>query len=106
MNQYRSRDINFIVESERSEEFGRTNFNVHEVMGELRARFDLDVGSELLQDIVEQCNLLVRIAARSGGKKVGNPLENSQALLTGAGSDRIDQFIGQRAAFRACRRLK
>ena len=77
VNKYRPRNLDFIVESERANKFWRSNFNVRQLMRELRARFHLDVGRRSAQDVIEQCNLLVRIAAGSGGKRSGYLLENS-----------------------------
>ena len=68
MNQHRLRNFDRIVESERTNKLGRSDFHAHEVMGEFCARFDFDIGGKLLKHVIEQCDLLVRIAARSGGK--------------------------------------
>ncbi len=102
MDQHRLGNFDRIVESKRSNELGRGAFHAHEVMGEFGARLDFDVGGKLLEHVIEQCDLLVRIAARSGREEVCNPLKNSQALFGAAGGCRADHLIEQRATF--CKR--
>ena len=51
----------------------------------LCARLDLDVGGELLEHVIEQRNLVVRIAARARRKQIGDTLKDPQALVGAAG---------------------
>ena len=55
-----------------------------QMLGKLCARLDLDVGGELLEHVVEQRDLFVRIAARARRKQIGDALKDPQALVDAA----------------------
>jgi hypothetical protein len=59
-----------------------------EAPSQSRPRFDFDVGAEFPQHIVEHVDLLAGIAARAGGKQIGDALENAAALAVAAGGER------------------
>ena len=68
-------------------------------MRELGARLDLDVDRQAAQHVIEQRNLLVGIAARAGGKQVGDPVDDLDPVLGGRAGDRADQVVEKRTAF-------
>jgi hypothetical protein len=63
---------------------------------EFCAHLNLDISRELLQHVIEQRNLLARIAARTRHEQVGDALKYPQALFHTAGGNRADQFVDQR----------
>ena len=67
---------------------------------EFRACLDLDIGGELLQHVIEQGDLVVRIAARACREQIGDPLNDPQALVDAADRSGRDQFIEHRTALR------
>ena len=84
MNQHRSRDLDGIVECQRTNHLRRSAFHICEMLGKLCARLDLDVGGELLEHVIEQRDLVVRIAARTRRKQIGDALKDPQALVDAA----------------------
>lgn len=61
-------------------------------------RLNFDIGGKLAEHVVEQRNLVAGIAARAGGKKIGDAFKNAQTLCSAAGRDRFIEFVDQRFA--------
>ena len=61
-------------------------------------RLHFDIGGKLAEHVVEQRDLVAGIAARAGGKEIGDAFKNAQALCVAAGRDRFVEFVDQRFA--------
>jgi hypothetical protein len=69
-------------------------------LGKLCTCFHLDIGPKAAQNVVEECNLFVRIVAGTGCKKIGDAIDDSKPV-TGAGCrKRADKLIEHRPALR------
>jgi hypothetical protein len=66
------------------------------------AGLDLDLDRQSLQHVVEQLDLVARIAARASHEQVGDASQNTKTVFHGAISDRANQFIDDRRTLRAC----
>ena len=72
------------------------------MLRKLCARLDLDIGGELFEHVIEQRNLVKRIAARTRREQIGDTLNDPEALVGAANRCRCNQLIEHRAALREC----
>ena len=82
-----------IAEGERADDVGRSVVDASQLVRELCARLDLDIGRELLQHRVKQRDLRAGIAPRPGHEQIGHALQDSQMFFDVAYLDRADQFV-------------
>jgi len=95
MDQHRFGDRDRVVKGERADQLRRRVVDMGQAAGQSRPGFYFNVGTELLQHLVEQGNLLAGIAARAGGEQISETLQNSPALAVAAGCDRFIQLVDQ-----------
>ena len=73
--------------------FGGALSHAGQTFRKLCTRLDFDIGGQTAQHIVEQRDLFVGIAARAGGKQIGNSIDDSETVFGGRGGDRADQLV-------------
>ena len=93
-NKHGCRHLNRIVKRERGDELRRRAVHSCESFGELCTCL------ETAQNIVEKCDLLMRIVAGSGREKVGDAIDYSQPVPRAGGRERADKLIEHRLALR------
>jgi hypothetical protein len=69
-------------------------------LGELCARLQLDIDAKAAQHVVEECDLLVRIVAGTGRKKIGDAIDDSKPVPGAGCRKRADELIEHRPALR------
>ena len=74
MDQHRLSHLDFVVIGERADEFGGRAVDVREPVRQLRARFHFDIDRKFMQHVIEQGDLIARIAARPGGEEISDAL--------------------------------
>ena len=78
---------------------GRAGMDMGEPLRKPSARLHFDIGDKLAEHVVEQRDLVAVIAARAGGKEIGDAFENAQALCvppaeTASLSSSISDLLG------------
>ena len=102
MHEHRSGHRDRVIEGEHAHELGGRIAHTRQPVRKFGARLDLDFDSHALQHIVEQLDLLVGIAARSGHEQIADALHDPEAIIHAASGNRADQLVDNRKAFCAC----
>ena len=93
--EHRPRHLDVVVEGEHAHDAGRRGRHVGEPDRQLGARLGLDRGCELGDHLVEQVDLLYRIAVGAGQEQVGNARQHLVALGIVAVRQRTLEFVDQ-----------
>src|SRR6185437_6076377 len=90
MNEYRPGHLDLVIKCERTNELWRGAAHAGQPLREFCARFDLDIGGEPAQHIIEQRYLFVRIAARTSREQISDPVNDFEAMSGTGGGNRAD----------------
>src|SRR6478672_1516772 len=98
MNEYRPGHLDLVIKCERTNELWRGAAHTGQPLREFCARFDLDIGGEPAQHIIEQRYLFVRIAARTSREQISDPVNDlrrcpalavATGLISSSSTDRL-----------------
>jgi len=104
LGQYRSCDLDQIVERQRADRQRRRGTDRGQTVGEQGLGGGLDVKDQALEDVVEQPDLFVRIIHRAVDEQIGDAAQGFDTARDGAVRERslqlVEQTFGSGGGFR------